>query len=183
MGIVTGWQRGEHNMLILCVVVGLLGCVSAQAADTIAAVGEIAVDTVTIYRDIIAFGQEVSTDARDFLARTDLPPNLLNETVRDQLRDDLIDNDGLLTYVTAELKNILDKYARMLGNLCQIDAIASFTDSWPTWLDWVNPCLFDENRLKSILNRVESGVEWIDLNFQLIDMAFDLWPGLNVAAE
>ena len=39
--------------------------------------------------------------------------------------DDLIDNDGLLTYVTEELKNIVDKYARMLGNLCQIDAIAN----------------------------------------------------------
>ena len=28
-----------------------------KAADTIAAIGEIAVDTVTIYRDIVAFGQ------------------------------------------------------------------------------------------------------------------------------
>ena len=109
------------------------------------------------------------------------------------ISDDLIDNDGLFTYILDELNSILDKYARMLGNLCQIDSFGSvsffalsiynlpkFTDSWPSWLNWINPCLFDENRIKSILNRVENGVEWVDLNFQLIDMAFDLWPSLNV---
>merc|ERR1719419_1983527 len=167
-------------MLILVVFNSLFGAISGQAADTIAAIGEIAVDTVTIYRDIIDFGQTVSQDAISIWSRTDMPPQLLNDTVRDQLKDDLIDNDGLFTYILDELNSILDKYARMLGNLCQIDSFGSFTDSWPSWLNWINPCLFDENRIKSILNRIENGVEWVDLNFQLIDMAFDLWPSLNV---
>ena len=39
--------------------------------------------------------------------------------------DDLIDNDGLFTYILDELNSILDKYARMLGNLCQIDSFGS----------------------------------------------------------
>ena len=41
------------------------------------------------------------------------------------ISDDLIDNDGLFTYILDELNSILDKYARMLGNLCQIDSFGS----------------------------------------------------------
>merc|ERR1712227_372262 len=150
---------GEKKLIFYC-----FALCHSQAVDSIQAIGQIAVDSVTLYQDTSEYFITVSTKSIAFWNEysTDFPPNLINSIIR---------NDGLFTIIIEDLIDLIEKYDDIVGNLCGIDSLNEF-DSWP---NWINPCAFDKNQLISSLGVVDDAIQWIDLNFQLINMAIDLY--------
>merc|ERR1712035_207031 len=85
---------------------------SSQAVDSIQAIGQIAIDSVTLYQDTAEYFSTVASKSVDFWNEygNNFPPNLINSTVRDDFKDSLIGNDGLFTVIVEDLIDLIEKY-------------------------------------------------------------------------
>ena len=88
----------------------------------------------------------------------------------DELTDMIEDYDDIVNTICADLTTVY--FLTFSLNICL--QLQKFQFDWVPF-DWLDPCRFNKNTFLTPLETVEDGMDWVNLNFQIFDLFFELY--------